>query len=189
MRLSSVAIALSVFIVPAFSASPSPDELKIDILKAVKCTRKTQPGDSISVHYKGTFEDGEKFDSSWDRGTPLTFKVGQGQVIRCWDEGLLEMCIGEKRKLWCHSNVAYGEHGIGPIPGGAALIFETELVDIAGVEKEEEQKEEEEEEEKEQEEEEKEQEEEEQKEEEQKEEEQKEEEHKEEEVVVEKDEL
>ena len=109
----------------------------LDITKSVKCSRKTQPGDSISVHYKGTLEDGTKFDSSYDRGTPLPFIVGAGQVITCWDEGLLDMCIGEKRTLWCHHNVAYGERGIGPIPGGAALIFETELIDIAGVPKEE----------------------------------------------------
>lgn len=78
-------------------------------------------------------EDGTKFDSSWDRGIPLPFAIGQNQVITCWEEGLLDMCIGEKRRLWCHPNIAYGENGIGPIPPNAALIFETELVDIAGV--------------------------------------------------------
>lgn len=72
-------------------------------------------------------------------------------MITCWDEGLLDMCIGEKRELWCHPNVAYGSQGIGPIPPNAALIFTAELIDIAGVDKEEQEEEKEEEEEEEEE--------------------------------------
>ncbi|KAI5948881.1 FPR2 [Candida theae] len=138
MKFTTLYIALSTLVASSSSLSPpSSDELKIDILKQVECKRKSQKGDAISVHYKGTLEDGTKFDSSWDRGTPLPFVIGQNQVITCWEEGLLDMCIGEKRKLWCAPSIAYGERGIGPIPPNAALIFETELVDIAGVKKEE----------------------------------------------------
>lgn len=73
------------------------DELKIDVTLPVECERKTQAGDKVSMHYKGTLENGNKFDASYDRGTPFSFKIGSGQVIKGWDEGLLDMCIGEKR--------------------------------------------------------------------------------------------
>lgn len=74
------------------------DELKIDVTLPVECERKTQNGDKVSMHYKGTLEaNGNKFDASYDRGTPFSFKIGSGQVIKGWDEGLLDMCIGEKR--------------------------------------------------------------------------------------------
>lgn len=91
-------------------------------------------GDTVSVHYKGTLTDGKKFDASYDRGDPLKFTAGQGQVIKGWDEGLLGMKIGEKRKLTIAPGLAYGDSGIGGvIPPKATLIFETELVAIQGV--------------------------------------------------------
>lgn len=75
------------------------DELKIDVTLPVECDRKTQSGDKVSMHYKGTLENGNKFDASYDRGTPFSFKLGAGQVIKGWDEGLQDMCIGEKRYI------------------------------------------------------------------------------------------
>lgn len=91
-------------------------------------------GDSIDVHYKGTLTDGSKFDASYDRGQPLNFTVGAGQVIKGWDEGLLGMKIGEKRKLTIAPELGYGARGAaGVIPPNATLIFETELVGIKGV--------------------------------------------------------
>ena len=139
MKTSFISLAAIVLtqLFPSVSATASPDELKIKILKLVECKRKTKSGDFISVHYSGKLEDGTEFDSSFLRGTPLPFNLGSKQVITCWDEGLLDMCIGEKRELWCHPNVAYGSNGIGPIPPNSALIFTAELVDIAGVDKEE----------------------------------------------------
>ncbi|CAX45586.1 peptidyl-prolyl cis-trans isomerase, putative [Candida dubliniensis CD36] len=139
MKTSFISLAAIVLtqLFPSVSATASPDELKIKILKSVECKRKTKSGDFISVHYSGKLEDGTEFDSSFSRGTPLPFNLGSKQVITCWDEGLLDMCIGEKRELWCHPNVAYGSNGIGPIPPNSALIFTAELVDIAGVDKEE----------------------------------------------------
>ena len=91
------------------------------------------------MHYRGTLEaDGSEFDASYNRGTPLSFHVGKGQVIKGWDQGLLDMCIGEKRRLTIQPEWGYGTRGMGPIPGEAVLVFETELVGIAGVPKEEE---------------------------------------------------
>jgi len=100
------------------------------------CNRRTTKGDVLEMHYRGTLaSDGTQFDSSYDRGTPLTFEIGAGRVIKGWDQGLLDMCIGEKRKLTIPPELAYGDRGIGPIPGGATLVFETELVGIQGVAK------------------------------------------------------
>ncbi len=88
-------------------------------------------GDNIDVHYNGTLINGTKFDSSYDRGSPLNFTVGQGQVIKGWDEGLLGMKVGEKRKLTIQPHLAYGNRAVGGvIPANSVLIFETELVKI-----------------------------------------------------------
>jgi FK506-binding protein 2 len=84
------------------------------------------------MHYRGTLEDGTEFDASYNRGQPLSFTLGTGQVIAGWDEGLTEMCIGDKRKLTIQPEKGYGARGVGPIPGNAVLIFETELVKING---------------------------------------------------------
>src|SRR5205807_2248423 len=95
-------------------------------------------GDCVEVHYTGTLrDDGSKFDSSWDRGQPLQFLVGKGQVIKGWDEGLVGMKPGGKRKLIIPANLAYGRAGQGKtIPPNADLVFEIELVRILpGVEK------------------------------------------------------
>ncbi|KAJ6443082.1 FKBP-type peptidyl-prolyl cis-trans isomerase [Purpureocillium lavendulum] len=112
------------------------EELKIDVTLPVECDRKTQNGDRVSMHYKGTLaESGKKFDASYDRNQPLTFKLGSGQVIKGWDQGLLDMCIGEKRTLTIPPELGYGQRAMGPIPAGSTLVFETELVGIDGVPK------------------------------------------------------
>nr|XP_011417332.2 FK506-binding protein 2 isoform X3 [Crassostrea gigas] len=109
-------------------------ELKIDVLKTVeddKCTRKSKRLDMLSMHYVGTLEDGTKFDSSADHGQPFSFQLGIGQVIKGWDQGLLDMCIGEKRKLTIPSHLGYGDQGAGEkIPPKSTLIFEVELLDV-----------------------------------------------------------
>ncbi|OOF95819.1 hypothetical protein ASPCADRAFT_130153 [Aspergillus carbonarius ITEM 5010] len=112
--------------------------LLIEVTESVECTRKTQNGDNVAMHYRGTLaSDGSEFDASYNRGQPLKFKLGSGRVIKGWDQGLLDMCIGEKRKLTIPPEYGYGDRGVGPIPGGATLIFETELVGIDGVKKDE----------------------------------------------------
>ncbi|KAF3004244.1 Peptidyl-prolyl cis-trans isomerase fpr2 [Curvularia kusanoi] len=114
------------------------EHLKTEVVTAVDCKRPTVAGDKIHVHYRGTLEsDGSEFDASYGRGQPLSFTVGRGQVISGWDKGLLDMCPGEKRKLTIQPEWAYGSRGAGPIPANSVLIFETELVSIDGVSKDE----------------------------------------------------
>ncbi len=91
----------------------------------------TKVGDTITVHYVGTLEDGTKFDSSYDRNLPFTFTLGGGQVIAGWDEGLVGMKVGEKRHLVIPPEKAYGARGVPPIiPPNATLIFYVELLSI-----------------------------------------------------------
>ena len=82
----------------------------------------------VRAHYKGTLRDGSVFDSSYQRGEPLT--IGLNQVIPCWTEGIALMKEGGKAKLTCPSNIAYGPSGQGGIPPNAALTFEVELIEV-----------------------------------------------------------
>lgn len=89
------------------------------------------PGQICVMHYTGWLTDGKKFDSSLDRGQPFEFPIGQGRVIRGWDEGVATMKIGGKRKLVIPPDLGYGDRGAGGvIPGGATLIFEVELLGL-----------------------------------------------------------
>jgi len=92
---------------------------------------KSREKDILTVQYTGTLVDGKKFDSSRDRNRPFAFRIGVGHVIRGWDEGLLGMCVEERRKLTIPSQLGYGDRGYpGIIPGGATLLFDVELVNI-----------------------------------------------------------
>ncbi|GFO38533.1 peptidylprolyl isomerase [Plakobranchus ocellatus] len=96
------------------------------------CERKSKRNDMLSMHYVGTLtESGTKFDSSHDRGQPFEFQLGAGQVIKGWEEGLNDMCVGEKRKLTIPASKGYGSSGAGDtIPPNAGLTFEVELLEI-----------------------------------------------------------
>lgn len=93
---------------------------------------EAKPGDILSVHYVGMLTDGKVFDSSIDRGMPIEFTLGAGQVIRGWEEGLVGIKEGGRRRLVIAPDYAYGSQGNGPIPPNAVLIFDVELVKIGG---------------------------------------------------------
>jgi FKBP-type peptidyl-prolyl cis-trans isomerase len=92
---------------------------------------EAKPGHTVSVHYVGTLTDGSKFDSSRDRGRPFEFKLGAGQVIKGWDQGVAGMKVGQLRKLTIPADLGYGARGFPPvIPAGATLVFEVELLGV-----------------------------------------------------------
>lgn len=119
---------------PAVAKPLPPGPEKLDIQdEVVGQGQEAKTGDEVSVHYTGTLMDGKKFDSSRDRGDPFKFKLGQGQVIKGWDQGVVGMKVGGKRKLVIPSALGYGEKGSPPtIPPGAGLKFDVELLAIGG---------------------------------------------------------
>ena len=111
-------------------AKPADSGLKIEDVK-IGTGAEAKNGRTVSVHYTGTLMDETKFDSSYDRGEPISFVLGQGQVIPGWEQGILGLKVGGKRKLTIPPNLAYGERGApGAIPPNAILKFEVELVDV-----------------------------------------------------------
>lgn len=104
-------------------------KLKIEDIKVGTGT-EAQSGNIVKVHYIGTLTDGTKFDSSKDRGVPFEFALGEGMVIKGWDEGVPGMQEGGIRKLTIPADMAYGDRDLGVIPPNSTLIFEVELVKI-----------------------------------------------------------
>ena len=114
-----------------FPEGPAPAELVIEDITVGDGAEATV-GSTVSAHYVGVAHStGEEFDASWNRGEPLDFRLGVGQVIRGWDEGIVGMKEGGRRRLLIPSDLAYGERGAGAvIKPGESLIFVVDLVSV-----------------------------------------------------------
>jgi len=133
-----IVIALFVFhITDAFlptgnlqpATTPIVGKLKIEDLK-VGTGAAVKSGDTITVNYVGRLQNGKVFDSSYTRHQPFTTVIGTGQVIKGWDEGLIGMKVGGKRRLTIPPDLGYGEQAAGTIPPNSTLIFDIELLGI-----------------------------------------------------------
>ena len=131
----------TVVVAPLIAHVHASGGLKIDVeFVPDDCEQKSKAGDHLFMHYTGsidessaTGEKGKVFDSSRNRGRPFDFPLGAGRVIKGWDQGLLDMCVGEKRVLTIPPELGYGSSGAGnDIPGGATLKFEVECIRIGG---------------------------------------------------------
>ena len=117
-----------------FSSHPIKSESGLQIQEEIMGTgAEAAAGKLVTVNYTGTFTDGKKFDSSYDRGEPFPFVLGAGKVIQGWDEGVAGMKVGGKRKLIVPPELGYGSQDYGPIPGNSTLIFEVELLNVQDV--------------------------------------------------------
>jgi peptidylprolyl isomerase len=114
-----------------FPGGEAPTELVLEDIREGD-GQEAGAGDTISAHYVGVAHStGEEFDSSWSRGAPLDFRLGVGQVIRGWDDGIVGMKVGGRRKLTIPAHLAYGDRGAGAvIQPGETLIFVVDLVDV-----------------------------------------------------------
>jgi len=124
--------AASLLGVRAMAATQQPKTFKVETLVKGNGV-KPKKNDTVTVHYTGTLEtpEGKVFDSSRTRGTPFTFKLGVGHVIRGWDEGVAQMSVGERALLTCPPDYAYGPRGFPPvIPANSTLVFDVELLKI-----------------------------------------------------------
>lgn len=114
-----------------FPGDVPPSELLVEDIIVGDGTEAT-PGRTVSTHYVGvSWSTGEEFDASWNRGAPLDFRVGVGQVIQGWDQGLVGMKVGGRRRLVIPAHLGYGDRGAGGvIAPGETLIFVVDLVDV-----------------------------------------------------------
>jgi len=111
------------------SSNVLPDGLMIQDFAQGEGT-EVKAGDTVAVHYTGMLSDGKKFDSSVDRNKPLIFTIGGGQLIKGFDEGVVGMKVGGKRRLIIPPDLGYGSNPVGPIPANSTLVFDVELISI-----------------------------------------------------------
>ena len=140
-RIAASVVMAALLAVPAFAAQETKNAAGKTVTTAsglkyvdVVVGKGASPtaGKMVKVHYTGTLENGKKFDSSVDRNEPFSFKIGVGQVIPGWDEGVMSMKVGGKRKLIIPAKLGYGARGAGGvIPPNATLLFDVELLDVA----------------------------------------------------------
>jgi len=140
VAILALAVSAVVFAAEPAATQPAPDAnsrttasgLQIITVKVSSDEESgARKGDTVWVHYTGRLQDGKKFDSSLDRGQPIEFVLGTGQVIKGWDEGIAGMKVGEKRKLIIPPAIGYGTRGAGGvIPPDATLTFDVELVGV-----------------------------------------------------------
>ena len=134
----AILFCLSLAAVSAQDAGPAGGGLRVQTTaKPESCENSAKAGDKMSMHYTGTIDEssptgekGKQFDSSIGRA-PFSFRLGAGEVIKGWDQGLLGICVGEKRTLIIPASLGYGDQGAGAdIPGGATLKFTVECLGI-----------------------------------------------------------
>lgn len=134
--LAAVAVAAVLFVIFRGGGSSTRGEVTTAsglkyIDEVVGTGDSPKPGQNVTVHYTGTLENGTKFDSSFDRGQPYQFRIGTGAVIKGWDEGVMTMKAGGKRRLIVPAKLGYGAAGFPPnIPPNATLLFEVELLSV-----------------------------------------------------------
>ena len=121
--------ALAAALTEANATNGQVDRLVIDDV-VIGAGPAVKTGDTVTVHYRGALTNGVLFDSSYERGTPFSFTVGQGRVITGWEEGLIGMQAGGQRTLVIPPALGYGDAGGGPIPPNSTLLFTVELIEI-----------------------------------------------------------
>lgn len=111
------------------AAPASEHKFEVKPLSEGEGDAKPKEGDKVKVHYTGRLLDGTVFDSSHNRGEPLEFTLGKGEVIKGWDQGIGQLKKGQKAQITCPPDYAYGSRSMGNIPANSTLVFEVELVD------------------------------------------------------------